>query len=56
MTPVRKWVNGHNFDSSNILNIESLLPFIFSDDMKEKGVKGRVLLALRFFCYGLGPV
>ena len=47
---------GHNFDSSNILNIESLLPFIFSDDMKEKGIKGRVLFASRFSCYGLGPV
>ena len=34
---------GAYFDSSNILNIESLLPFIFSYNMKEKEINGRVL-------------
>ena len=47
--PVRKWAKGHNFDSSNILNIESLLPFIFSHIMKEKGIKGRVFDAMILF-------
>ena len=28
MTFVMKWVKGYDFDSSNILNVESLLPFI----------------------------
>ena len=42
---VRNWAKGQNFDSSDILNIESLLPFILSHDMKERGIKGRVLFA-----------
>ena len=43
----KEMAKGHNFDSSNILNIESLFPFIFSHNMKEKGIKGRVFLALQ---------
>ena len=48
MTPVRECAKGHNVDSFlKVLNIESLVPFNFSHDMKEKGIKGRVLFTSR---------
>ena len=50
MTPVKKLAKGHNFDSSNILNIEAYFA-LFSHNMKEKGIKGRVLFTSGWSCY-----
>ena len=36
MTPAMKCIKGHNFDSSNILNIKGYFP-LFSHNMKKKG-------------------